>query len=549
MRIFQDCSSFSNHDVEPNITQHAGCGYVQLDASVSRKPWQDPRIRTAHMDVVQHRQRQPRAPVDPRVGTSSHSPFGLAPIGKDVPIPGDLLALSNCGSAASSRQCTPVNLWCQTPERTPLHPNALGCLLSNMHGGEVFDGELPESAGEDFIRGGRPAHTKDAPHDLESVDTGGESPVQDSTEPVQSPKPFDKVDTNDEPDPLASRKTIPGDFNRLPLQGSFPARLTPQRNDDGLNGGGGMDRLQWLETKSSEAPLATLSSQKLDSYLGSMSPSEMSRSSVSSPLDIERKQRCAETLQCDGGQLSESQRQRDERWRLARDKAFAGGTFGLDTSIVMDNLDKGVHRSGKGLTINDASIHDGQHQFDGIARVAASDDDHRFQQSFSSTDMPDRRSSFFSQSVMNTHTSDRDSERDSQRALYGYRDTVDCQPCVDGLAKTDTYARRSYLSFDHAQDDAEGQKSPNGAMAMGAHREGEDLPGLSTAVASIGTLGHPTSCALPCKFFSSNRGCKEESNCNRCHLCPWRRNCSRTAMPSKTSSWTHEANDVVVRGE
>jgi len=39
---------------------------------------------------------------------------------------------------------------------------------------------------------------------------------------------------------------------------------------------------------------------------------------------------------------------------------------------------------------------------------------------------------------------------------------------------------------------------------------------------SIGSVGHPNSCALPCKFFRRARGCKDGKNCPRCHVCAWR---------------------------
>jgi hypothetical protein len=40
---------------------------------------------------------------------------------------------------------------------------------------------------------------------------------------------------------------------------------------------------------------------------------------------------------------------------------------------------------------------------------------------------------------------------------------------------------------------------------------------------SIGSAGHPHHCKLACKFVHTARGCKDGANCERCHLCPWRR--------------------------
>jgi len=39
---------------------------------------------------------------------------------------------------------------------------------------------------------------------------------------------------------------------------------------------------------------------------------------------------------------------------------------------------------------------------------------------------------------------------------------------------------------------------------------------------SVGSVGHPNSCALPCKFFRRARGCKDGKHCTRCHVCAWR---------------------------
>mmetsp|Transcript_36584 Transcript_36584/g.84115 ORF Transcript_36584/g.84115 Transcript_36584/m.84115 type:complete len:274 (+) Transcript_36584:67-888(+) len=39
---------------------------------------------------------------------------------------------------------------------------------------------------------------------------------------------------------------------------------------------------------------------------------------------------------------------------------------------------------------------------------------------------------------------------------------------------------------------------------------------------SLGSVGHPHSCSLPCKYFRRARGCKEGKNCTRCHVCCWR---------------------------
>jgi hypothetical protein len=40
---------------------------------------------------------------------------------------------------------------------------------------------------------------------------------------------------------------------------------------------------------------------------------------------------------------------------------------------------------------------------------------------------------------------------------------------------------------------------------------------------SLGSAGHPHSCAAACKYARKPRGCKEGKMCDRCHLCFWRK--------------------------
>jgi len=42
-------------------------------------------------------------------------------------------------------------------------------------------------------------------------------------------------------------------------------------------------------------------------------------------------------------------------------------------------------------------------------------------------------------------------------------------------------------------------------------------------VVSKGSLGHPSSCALGCKYANKPRGCKDGINCSFCHICLWSR--------------------------
>lgn len=40
---------------------------------------------------------------------------------------------------------------------------------------------------------------------------------------------------------------------------------------------------------------------------------------------------------------------------------------------------------------------------------------------------------------------------------------------------------------------------------------------------SVGSIGHPHTCAEACKFYPKARGCKDGALCTRCHLCRWNR--------------------------
>jgi len=47
-------------------------------------------------------------------------------------------------------------------------------------------------------------------------------------------------------------------------------------------------------------------------------------------------------------------------------------------------------------------------------------------------------------------------------------------------------------------------------------------------VVSKGSVGHPNSCGLGCKYANKPRGCKDGINCTFCHICLW----SRSALKS-----------------
>mmetsp|Transcript_5418 Transcript_5418/g.13135 ORF Transcript_5418/g.13135 Transcript_5418/m.13135 type:complete len:452 (+) Transcript_5418:179-1534(+) len=48
-------------------------------------------------------------------------------------------------------------------------------------------------------------------------------------------------------------------------------------------------------------------------------------------------------------------------------------------------------------------------------------------------------------------------------------------------------------------------------------------PSGAAVVVSIGTVGHPHSCAEPCRYIRRKGGCRDGEACSLCHYCQWRR--------------------------
>lgn len=56
------------------------------------------------------------------------------------------------------------------------------------------------------------------------------------------------------------------------------------------------------------------------------------------------------------------------------------------------------------------------------------------------------------------------------------------------------------------------------------------VPPPPTQPPSVGSIGHPQSCAVGCKYQHKPAGCKDGKLCSRCHLCRW----SRSSVTRKT---------------
>lgn len=70
----------------------------------------------------------------------------------------------------------------------------------------------------------------------------------------------------------------------------------------------------------------------------------------------------------------------------------------------------------------------------------------------------------------------------------------------------------------------------------GRYQEGETLqaagPGHAIRVFSVGSFGHPLTCAEACKYARKPKGCKDGRFCTRCHICHWHRHPPPTQLPS-----------------
>lgn len=49
------------------------------------------------------------------------------------------------------------------------------------------------------------------------------------------------------------------------------------------------------------------------------------------------------------------------------------------------------------------------------------------------------------------------------------------------------------------------------------------VPTENAINSSKGSIGHPLSCNEPCKYALKSRGCKDGADCDRCHLCKWKK--------------------------
>lgn len=69
---------------------------------------------------------------------------------------------------------------------------------------------------------------------------------------------------------------------------------------------------------------------------------------------------------------------------------------------------------------------------------------------------------------------------------------------------------------------AEAIEAPQGKVARAVGEDSQTEVIEFQCTASIGSRGHPHSCAAPCKFALKSKGCKDGEHCAHCHLCRWK---------------------------
>jgi hypothetical protein len=82
--------------------------------------------------------------------------------------------------------------------------------------------------------------------------------------------------------------------------------------------------------------------------------------------------------------------------------------------------------------------------------------------------------------------------------------------------------------------------------------EGSDVvvaPVTAENAPSRGSIGHPFSCAAACKYIKKPRGCKDGSDCERCHLCAFRNSKHKKTAGSKEEAQTDSPPTAQVAGE
>jgi len=108
------------------------------------------------------------------------------------------------------------------------------------------------------------------------------------------------------------------------------------------------------------------------------------------------------------------------------------------------------------------------------------------------------------------------------------RQKIDAMEKLLSLQATNKALKSALQSRQEHEQDAWHSDAPQGSCNDSGEQR---LP-------SLGSLGHPTSCAEPCRYFGKARGCKKDASCDRCHLCEWTKATSKSSgSAEKRSPW------------
>lgn len=119
------------------------------------------------------------------------------------------------------------------------------------------------------------------------------------------------------------------------------------------------------------------------------------------------------------------------------------------------------------------------------------------------------------------------------RRKGGCRDGADCPNCHQ--CHWQRVLPPATLGGTSQPDEGLADPAPAASSSLDHSRKDDDdscTQGLRWSV-SVGSVGHPHSCKLACKYFSKRNGCKDGLLCNRCHLCRWSRYMEMAAQPTK----------------
>eukprot|EP00931_Biecheleriopsis_adriatica_P085658 TRINITY_DN6038_c0_g2_i1.p1 TRINITY_DN6038_c0_g2~~TRINITY_DN6038_c0_g2_i1.p1 ORF type:complete len:337 (-),score=62.42 TRINITY_DN6038_c0_g2_i1:36-1046(-) len=67
---------------------------------------------------------------------------------------------------------------------------------------------------------------------------------------------------------------------------------------------------------------------------------------------------------------------------------------------------------------------------------------------------------------------------------------------------------------------------------------------LSEVVISRGSIGHPVSCAAPCRYVKRKEGCRDGANCPNCHECFWTKASGRDANDAQQTQLQAKSSDM-----